>query len=184
MRHVRRAARGHSAPRGHHRPDGRAGHGQDHAVPRRARGARSQNLLRVRARPVCVARRPAEDAAHRVRCDVGRRCEERPAACGDAAGAQLSAVRLSAIARSAAGVCGADHRRGAEPFVEAARGDSHPLRSRGTGKASAARARRPARASRQAEGPRDEAGRSAHFRTLLAAAARAGCRCPRTSRTA
>ena len=57
----------------------------------------------------------------------------------------------------------------------AARGDPHPLRSRGTGKTSAARARRPARASRQAQGSRDEAGRSAHFRPLLARAARAGC---------
>ncbi len=120
---------------------------------------------------------------HRVRRDVGRRFEERPAATAIAARAQLSAVRISEVARSAAGVCGADHRRGAEPLVAAARGDPHPFRSRGTGETAAARARRPARASRQAEGPAMRQVDQRMSVTLLARGARSrGCRAS-TSRT-
>ena len=93
-----------------------------------------------------------------------------------AAGAQLPAVRVPRHARAAPGVCGRDHRRGAEPVAAAARGNPDPLGLRRPRAPAAGGARRTAGTARQTEAAGDAPGRSARLGALHARAARRGRR--------
>ena len=162
----------HPPPREPQRPDRRHRHGQDHVVPRRPPGPRSQDVQRVRAGSVRLARRPAQGRPHGLRRAVGGRSHQRPLEGRLAHRAQLPALRVPRHAHAAPGLRGGDHRRGAEPFGAAARRDPDPVGLRRPRAAAAGRARRTARAARQTEAARDAPGRPAHLRALQPRAAR------------
>ena len=146
---VRRTADRHSPARGAHRPDRRDRHGQNDADSIGAAASRSTDVHGLRAGPVRVARRPAQDAARGLRRRLARRSETRQPCGRVTSGSELPALRVPRFARPAAGLRRHDHRRSAEPAARTARGDPHPLGPRTAREAAAGRARRPARAQRR-----------------------------------
>ena len=94
------------------------------------------------------------------------------------------ALRLPAVADSAEGERGADHRRGAEPAAAGARADPHSLEPRDRqGEAAADHPRRPAEPADAAAVAGAAPARSARVDPLRAEAARRRRRSPPTSRT-